>query len=236
MNQSSQGQSPTISSEVTSELMGSDSFRTIRFTLMQRQFVTVQAGLMASQSAFLQTKTVLNGNIFQALAAKFFGGETLFVNHFYNLTSRPGDLVVTQSTPGDIVELKINNQEYFLEAGSFIAKTGNVRIETVWAGFKSFIAGEGFFRQRYSGNGTIWFGSFGAVVEKEVVGDFIVDSGHLLGFPTHMNFDVKLGGSIWTSLTSKEGIVIRLSGRGKIWLQTRSVKGLSDWLNSRFWR
>ena len=88
---------------------------------------------------------------------------------------------------------------------------------------------------KYSGHGTLWFGSYGAVFEKEIDGSLIVDSGHLVAYPPDMKLNLKLAGNIFSSFVSKEGFVLKLTGTGKVVLQTRSVKGLADWLNARFW-
>lgn len=202
---------------------------------MPGQQITVEPGLMASQSSNLHVETEINGGILSALASKFFGGESFFINHYQNKSQVPAELYITQVTPGDMLEKQMNGDSMFLEAGAFIARTSGIKSSTVWAGFTSWIAGEGLFRLKYSGTGTIWFGSYGAVFEKEINGDLIVDSGHLLAYPPHMNLSLKLAGNLFSSFFSKEGFVLKISGRGKVVLQTRSIKGLADWLNARFW-
>jgi uncharacterized protein (AIM24 family) len=39
-------------------------------------------------------------------------------------------------------------------------------------------------------------------------------------------------GSLLTSLLSQEGLVMRLTGPGRIYLQTRSMEGLAAWVNN----
>ena len=222
-------------SNIQTERLGSNSFRLLKVVLLPGQQITVEPGLMASQSSNLQVDTEINGGILRALASKFFGGETFFINHYINRSATPSELYITQATPGDMLEKQMNNESIFLEAGAFIARTSGIKSSTVWAGFTSWIAGEGLFRLKYSGTGTLWFGSYGAVFEKEVNGDLIVDSGHLLAYPPHMNLSLKLAGGLFSSFFSKEGFVLKVSGRGKIVLQTRSVKGFADWLHARSW-
>lgn len=225
---------PTMN-KVSTELIGSNSFRMLKVNLATNQSITVEPGAMASQHAQIQVATEMNGNIFSALGSKIFGGESFFINHYTNRSSQMATLHITQPTPGDIFEKQLNGETIFIEAGAFIARTSGIRSETVWAGITSLFAGEGLFRLKYSGYGTLWFGSYGAVFEKELDGDLIVDSGHLIAYPPHMKLKLKLAGGLFSSFFSKEGFVLKISGKGKIILQTRSVKGLADWLNARFW-
>lgn len=220
---------------VSAELLGSPVFRIIKMTLPPGSLITVESGLMASQDTNLHCQTELNGNILSALMAKFFGGESFFINHYSNRSQKSASLYVTQSTPGDMVARQLNNESIYLEAGAFIAKTKGIYSETVWAGITSLIAGEGLFRLKYSGTGTLWFGSYGAIIEKEIQGDLYVDTHHMLAYPSTVKLSLKLAGGLFSSLFSKEGFVLKVSGQGKILLQTRSVKGLAQWLNSKFW-
>lgn len=216
--------------------VGSSAFQILECELNPNEIITVESGAMASQDVGLTPTTVLNGTFLQALGLKFLGGESFFINHFQNTSSKTQKLHISQSTPGDIQSRQLNGEEIFIEAGSFIARTGDIKIKVKWAGFKNLIAGEGLFKLSFKGTGTIWYGCYGAVVEKEINGTYIVDSGHLLMWPPTVKLKLKLAGGLIDSFLSKEGFVLQLEGTGKIQLQTRSVKGLAQWLNARFWR
>lgn len=217
------------------EKIGSTSFGMLKVTLAPHQIITVEPGAMASHDPNITIHTRLNGHLFAAFITKFFGGESLFINIFSNLSSQPGTIYLTQPVPGEIIEQALNNESVFIEAGAFIARTRGIKLSVSWAGFTSWIAGEGLFRLRLSGHGRIWYGCFGAVVEKEIVGDYIVDSGHLLSYPPTVKLSLKLAAGLISSILSKEGFVLKISGTGKVLLQTRSIKGLAQWMNPKFW-
>jgi uncharacterized protein (TIGR00266 family) len=220
---------------LNSELIGSESFRMIKITLNSQNRIRVEPGAMASQQTQISVDTKINGGILKALISKFFGGESFFINDYYNSSNTSAVLHLTQKTPGDIICRELKGEDIFLEAGAFIACTPQIRGKTIWAGFASWFAGEGLFRLKYTGSGQIWFGSYGAIIEKELNGDLLVDSGHLLAYSNNVKLSIKLAGSLFSSFVSKEGFVLKLSGKGKVLLQTRSVKGLAGWLNSKFW-
>jgi uncharacterized protein (TIGR00266 family) len=226
----------SLSAESSSvSTLGSSAFGMVRATLAPGQTLTVEPGAMASQDVGILCQTELNGGLVSALIARFLGGETFFINIYRNATSAEKTIYFSQPTPGQIVERNLQNETIYLEPGSFIARSPRIRSEVKWAGFASFLAGEGLFRLCFSGTGKLWYGAYGAIIEKEIVGDFLVDSGHLLSYPPTVRLSVKLAGGIFSSFLSKEGLVLKLSGSGKIQLQTRSVKGLAQWLNPRFW-
>lgn len=225
-----------MSSNPQVEFLGGDAFRMLKVTIRKKQVLVVEPGAMASCDAGLLCLTKMNGGFLKALAQKFLGNESFFINYYGNPTDSEKTLHLTQGTPGDIVERELKNESIFIEPGSFIASTEGIRRSVVWAGFASFFAGEGLFRIQLTGHGKIWYGSYGAIVEKEIIGDYIVDSGHLLSYPPSIHLSLKLSGGLISSFLSKEGFVLKLSGQGKILLQTRSVQGLAQWLNSKFWR
>ena len=83
-----------------------------------------------------------------------------------------------------------------------------------------------------SGQGRVWFGAYGAIFEKEISGEHIVDSGHLVAYEPTISINVGLAGGIFTSFFSGEGVVTRVRGQGKIYMQSRSFDGLAAWTNS----
>lgn len=216
--------------------VGSSAFQLLECELGPNEMITVESGAMASQDVGIVPTTVMNGSFLQALVLKFLGGESFFINHFKNVSNKVQKIHISQTTPGDIQCRQLNGEEIFLETGSFIARIGDIKIKTKWAGFKNFIAGEGLFKLSFQGHGSVWYGCYGAVIEKEINGTYIVDSGHLLMWPPTIKLKLKLAGGLIDSFLSKEGFVLQLEGKGKVQLQTRSIKGLAQWLNSRFWR
>ena len=58
-----------------------------------------------------------------------------------------------------------------------------------------------------------------------------MDTSHLVGYEPQMKLKVQLAGGILSSLFSGEGLVTRVTGTGKIVIQTRSISGLAGWVN-----
>ena len=184
--------------------------------------------------AGLELKARINGNPFTALMRKIAGGAKHFFSvHFSNPASEEHRLVLAQTTPGDINEVSLNNESLYLQAGAFLACTDGIKMGLKWAGFTSFLAREGLFKIAVSGTGSVWYGAYGALLEKEVDGEIIVDSGHLVAYGPGIRLKLRLAGGLFSSFFGGEGLVMRIVGKGRITLQTRSLGGLAGWLNPK---
>jgi uncharacterized protein (TIGR00266 family) len=220
---------------VQHEIRYKPAFASIFLTLNPGESVTAEAGAMTSMDAQLSMKTELSGGFFPALMKKFFGGESLFVNIFTNATQQPLKIVLTPSTIGDIVALELRGDRTIcFQPGAYIAHTPGINMGVQWAGFSSWIAGEGLFKLKLSGQGLVFFGAYGGITQKQINGEFVVDSGHLVAYDPGISMKVGLAGGLVGSVTSGEGLVNRLSGRGDIYLQSRSIDGLVRFLRPKF--
>src|SRR5690606_31257740 len=122
----------------------------------------------------------------------------------------------------------------FLQPGAYIASTNGVTLGLSWAGFVSWIAREGLFRLKVSGKGDVFYGAYGALVEKHIDGEYIVDTAHLVSYDPTIKLKLQLAGGIFSSLFGGEGLVTRVEGKGNIVIQSRSISGLASWLNPKF--
>jgi uncharacterized protein (TIGR00266 family) len=206
------------------------AFAAIFVTLEPRESITAEAGAMVSMDSMLTMTTEFSGGLFPALMRKLFGGETLFVNVFTNKTTRPLQVVLTQSMVGDIVEIDLKAKGMCLQPGAYIAHTPGVNMGVRWAGFASWFAGEGLFKLKLSGKGKVFLGAYGGISQKRIEGQFIVDNSHLVAYEPSIKMSVGLSGGVIASVTSGEGFVNRLSGKGNIYLQSRSVGGLINFI------
>lgn len=213
------------------KLEGKPSFAYLHVDLAPGESFIAESDAMASMSADLDMKAKLNGGLFPGLLRKFLGKESLFINEFTNNSNEVRRVTLTQTTPGDMVEKKLNGDTYYLQPGAYICSEKGVKLSLEWAGIMSWIGGEGLFRLKVTGSGSVFFGAYGSLLEKEIQGEYIVDTSHLVAYEPGMKLKQQLSGNIISSITSGEGLVTRLEGTGKIYIQTRSLSGLSSWLN-----
>ncbi|TVQ58309.1 MAG: TIGR00266 family protein, partial [Spirulina sp. DLM2.Bin59] len=147
------------------EIRYKPAFAAIFITLEPGERITAEAGAMASMDAGLTMTTQLMGGFIPALLRRLFGGESLFTNTFINRTSERKTLVLSQEMIGDIEVLQLGGDQaaLCLEGGAYIASTSRIAISTRWAGFNSWLAGEGLFKLlvKSKGQGLVFFGGYG---------------------------------------------------------------------------
>lgn len=217
------------------QIQGTPAFGFLHVDLEPGEKLIAESGAMASMDARLDMKAKFNGGFFKGLAKKFLGGETLFVNEFANNGNERMRLTITQPFPGDVrvMELK-QGEKIFMQPGAYICSEPGIQLGVKWAGIHSWIGGEGLFRVQLTGSGKFAFGAYGGLVDKEIDGELIVDTDHLVAYPPGMKIKTQLSGNLISSFTSGEGFVMRITGTGKVILQTRSIGGLAKWVNRHF--
>lgn len=214
-------------------IKGSDAFAYVDVDLAPGQKIIAEADAMSSMSADLDMQAKFNGGFFVAILRKLLVGETLFVNHFSNNTQGQRRLTLVQPTPGAVRCLELNGDTFYLQPGAFLACAGDVKLGVKFAGLISWLAREGLFRIAVSGTGKVWYGAYGALLDKEIDGEYIVDTSHLVGYTPGIGLKLQLAGGIFSSFFGGEGLVTRVVGKGRIVIQTRSISGLTSWINPK---
>ena len=207
------------------------SFSTLEVEISPGQSIIAESDAMASMSSNVDIGTRFNGGFFTALMRKMFGGESLFINEFSIDGGEKGSLVLTQPTPGDIEVVELNNTSLYLQPGAFVACDPSVDLSLGWAGLASFIGGEGLFRLKVSGQGRVWIGGYGGIEQVDIKNNYIVDSSHMLAYEPTVRLRVGLSGGIFSSFFGGEGLVTKLTGPGRVYIQSRSMSGLKAWVN-----
>ena len=212
---------------------GRPAFAHMHVDLDPGESIIAESDAMSSMSADLDMTAKFNGGFFSGLCKKYLGGESLFINEFKNNTDGPRRVTLVQPTPGDMGVIELQGTSLCLQPGAYIASTPGVKLGLKYAGLASLIGQEGLFKLVVSGWGTVWYGAYGALMERSVDGEFIVDSSHLVTYEPQLKLKVQMAGGIFSSFFGGEGLVTRLNGKGNIVIQTRSIEGLKSWLNPR---
>lgn len=215
------------------EIRNKPSFANIRIKLGPGDRIIAEADAMASMSSTIDIKTMWSGGFLRAVLKRVFGSESLFVNEFS--TESEGELVLTQPFPGDIECLELKGNTLYLQPGAFLACEPTVKLGVGWAGLRMLIAREGLFRLKVSGTGRVWFGAYGGIFQREIGEEYVVDSGHLVAYEPSIKVRIGMAGGIFSSFFSGEGLVTKVTGPGRIYMQSRSFGGLAAWTNAHLW-
>lgn len=216
-------------------------FAWLKVGLAPGERIQAEAGAMVRRSPQLEMTTRLNAGrrsgpfavimaFFVALIRRFFGGETLFVNEYAGL--RGGEVVLAPALSGQIVQHSLHgDQRLFVQRGSYLASTGDIDTRVRWGGLRVLFGGEGLTLLECSGNGELFVNSYGGLREIDVDGRFVVDTGHIVAFEGTLDFRVRSVGGVKSFLFSGEGLVCEFQGRGKVFIQSRNLSSLVNWLS-----
>lgn len=215
---------PTPFKGLTYKIEGRPDYSFLTVQIPANQTLKVEASSMATMDTHLVMKTKLKGGF-----GRFLTGESLFLNEF-TAQRAAGEIGLAPGTPGDLFHQYLDGQTIFLQNSAFVAATMDVTLETKWQGMlKGFFSGESFFLIRCSGKGDLWFNSYGAIIEIDVEDDYVVDTSNIVAFTEGLEYKITKVGGYKSLFFSGEGFVCRFTGKGKVWIQTRSAQAFTVW-------
>lgn len=210
------------------------SYAIAKVALDPGEEIVAEGGAMVAMTGGFELETKARGGLLKSIARSTFGGESFFLNTF-KAPASGGTVQLAPALPGDMRVIEMTGQRIMVQSGGFIASSPSLKIETKWSGAKTFLASEGLIMLRASGTGTLIIAAYGAIEEVELgPGEtFTVDTGHLVTFTDDIGFNVRKVGGWKSTFFSGEGLVVDLTGPGKLTLQTRSQDAFLGWLIPR---
>jgi len=198
--------------------------------LAPNEQIRVDAGSMVSMSEGVTIETKAAGGFLKSLSRAVLGGESFFQN-FFQAPVGGGEVTVAPDLPGDVFYLELQNEKLMVQAGSYLASEISVELNTK-VSMKAFMSAEGVSMLEASGSGKLLLSSYGAIHEKILAAGekYTVDTTHLVAFNGTMNVELKTVGGLKSTVLSGEGLVVSITGPGRLLLQTRSPKAFLDWI------
>lgn len=192
--------------------------------------VRVEPGAMVSMSSGINIETKSEGGIFGGLK-RMVGGESFFQN-IYRAPAQGGELTLAPSLAGDMTIIQMTGSNFMLQSGGYVASESGVTVDSSWGGAKGFFGGSGLILLKCTGQGKLLASTYGAI-EERILGageKYTVDTGHVVGFEGSMGFEVRRVGGWKSTFLSGEGLVVELTGPGRVLMQTRSEEAFLGWL------
>ena len=242
------------SHEIDYNLYGNE-MQFVEVELDPGECAVAEAGVMMYMTQGIELETVFGdgrtqqqGFFDKLLGAgkRLLTGESLFMTVFQNRAAS-GKARVAFAAPyaGKIVPLDLSQLggELICQKDSFLCAARGVQIGIAFQkriGVGLF-GGEGFIMQRLTGDGWTFVHAGGTVHSLDLApGETLrVDTGCLVALQPSVDYDIQFVGGIKTALFGGEGLFYaRLSGPGRVWLQSLPFSRLADRLQkaSSGWR
>ncbi|MDJ0534019.1 MAG: TIGR00266 family protein [Xenococcaceae cyanobacterium MO_207.B15] len=224
-----------MNNDIPYKIEHSPSYASLILNIPANQTVLVEASAMAAMDSCLKMKSKIKGGLLKGVG-RMLGGESLFINEF-TAEGRDGELYISPGVPGDIQHYYLTEQcNLMVQSSGFLACSSGIELDSKFQGFKGFFSGESLFLLRAIGTGDFWFSSYGGIIEMAVAGDYIVDTSYIVAFEDTLDYSVELIGglsfnNLKTGIFGGEGLVCRFGGEGRLWIQTRNINPLLNFLN-----
>ena len=201
-------------------------FSFLNVTIPAGTTLRVEASAMATMDSNINMKTKFKGGFSRLLT-----GESIFINEF-TAEGGPGQIGIAPGSFGDLEHIYLENETVYLQGSAFVASSMDIEVKSKWQGMmKGFFSGERLFLSRCTGTGDLWFNSFGGIYPVEIDEEYVIDTGHIVGFTEGLDYDISKVGGYKSLFFSGEGLVCRFRGQGRAWVQTRKLPAFTRWVN-----
>ncbi|MBQ3947600.1 MAG: TIGR00266 family protein [Ruminococcus sp.] len=194
--------------------------------------IVTEKGAMSWMSPNLEMQT--KGGGVGKMFSRALQGEAMFQN-IYTAVGGEGMIAMGSSFPGEIMVIDVAANPVIAQKSSFLASETTVTNEMffrkkVGAGL---FGGEGFIMQKFTGSGKVILEIDGSVMLYELKAgeSMLIDTGCLALMDASVNMEIETVKGIGNKLFGGEGFFnTRVTGPGRVWLQTMPVSNLSRML------
>lgn len=203
-----------------------DSLPAVTINLNRGESIYTQSGGMTWMSDNITMDTNMKGGFMKGLG-RMFSGESLFMVT-YTANSDGAEITFASAFPGAIIAADIGQGNLIVQKNAFLCAQLSVDLSVHFnKSFRSgFFGGEGFVLQKLSGCGLAFLEIDGACYEKVLgPGEVIkVDTGNIAAFEESVRYEVETVKGFKNIMFGGEGLFLsKLTGPGKIWLQTMPI-------------
>jgi uncharacterized protein (TIGR00266 family) len=215
---------------MNTEILYRPSYSLAVVKLAPNEKIRVDSGAMVSMSQGVGIETKAAGGLFKSLTRSMLGGESFFQN-FFQAPAQGGEITLAPDLPGDQIEISLSGEKILIQSGSYMASELGVELDAKIS-MKAFMSAEGISMLEASGTGKVLLSSYGAIFEKTLASGelYTVDSSHLVAFDSSVQVQPRTVGGFKSTMLSGEGLVVDLTGPGRLYIQTRSPKAFINWI------
>ncbi|WP_426112019.1 TIGR00266 family protein [Massilia sp. PWRC2] len=212
----------------------------LHVALSRGDTIYCESDAMVMMEATLDLKGKMKGGIGSALMRTFANGESFFQQHIEAVRG-DGDCLLSPTLPGAMQIVDVGPNNYIISDGAFVAASSGVdlKVRTQSVGNALFAQSGGFFVTETGGRGQVVVSGFGSmsVLDVEPGKDAIIDNSHVVCWDSTLRYEISITtgnsggflGNLINSQTSGEGVVLRFSGKGKVYVCSRNRAAFRAW-------
>ncbi len=206
-------------------------FPLVNIELEPGERVCIQRGSMVYHSTSIALSTKVNasgsgvGKLMRAVGRSISSSESIWITEA-EAQGEIGNLAVAPAVPGEVLPLKLGDQQYRINDGKFLAMDGSAsyQMKRQSIGRALFSGTGGFFVMTTSGEGTVLCNAYGSIKKISLDNDEItIDNNHVVAWSTSLDYDIHFENSFFQSIGTGEGIVNTFKGSGDIYIQSLNL-------------
>ena len=200
--------------------------------LASGESMRTEKGSMVWMSPNMQMTTEGGGSIGKAFG-RAISGESMFQN-IYTAQGGPGLIAFGSSFPGEVRAIQIDPMHpRVVQKSGFLASEMGGELSVFWnhKTVGGVLSGEGIILQKLSGQGIVFVELDGSIVEYQLQPgqQMLVDTGNLAMCDPTVTIDAVTVKGMKNKLLGGEGFFNTIvTGPGRIWLQTMTVRALAS--------
>lgn len=216
-------------------ILGDSDCPLAHIELLDGENIKIENGAMAYLSDVEMTGKMNSGKkglggVLGAIGRGLTSGESIFITHAQGMSDE-AFIGIAPAIPGKIICLKVGENQYRLNTGTFLACDESVEYVMKSQGVgKALVGGTGgFFVMETHGTGDLLVSAFGDVLSLEVTPDkpLRVDNEHVVAWDASLDYNIRVASGTFGFKTG-EGLVNEFHGQGKVLIQTRNIHSLAD--------
>jgi uncharacterized protein (TIGR00266 family) len=224
--------------------VGGDDLQYVVVELDPQETVVAEAGAMMYMEDGIEMETRFGdgskpdkgffGKLVEGAKRKM-TGETLFLTHYTHQGQGKSHVAFGAPYPGEIipVDLREIGGTLLCQKDAFLCCAKGIELGIAFQKRLGvgFFGGEGFIMQKLTGDGMAFMHAGGTVIEKDLEAgqQLRIDTGCIVGYQEGVDFEIKYVGGVKTALFGGEGLFFaKLTGPGRIWMQTLPFSRLAD--------
>ena len=215
----------------------------LHVSMKRGETIYCESDAMVMMESTLELRGKMRGGLGSALMRTFANGESFFQQHIEAVRG-DGDCLLSPTLPGAMQVVDCGPNQYLVSDGAFVAASSGVdlRVRTQGLGNALFAQSGGFFVTETTGQGQLVVSGFGSMsmIDVEPGKDAIIDNSHVVAWDSTLRYEVSVTtgqsagflGNLINSQVSGEGIVLRFSGRGKVYVCSRNRAAFKAWMQA----
>ncbi|TPX35665.1 hypothetical protein SmJEL517_g01948 [Synchytrium microbalum] len=173
---------------------------------------------------------VIRGTFHFTFKNIFTGDQTAYLH-----LRGPGQATLSNHGLGDIIVLYMNNSQWITNRNAFLCMTDGIQRDSKAQSIgKTFMSGAGLWVHHYTGTGTLFLETFGAILFQDLQPgeNYFIHHHFVVAWNCQYGVEtIKAEGGFFSKLATGDFWMCRFTGPGRVYFQSKSADVFGEWIS-----